>query len=149
MNVQFQALRMVATCPLVETSESLPVINPPPTVITLCWRGKKGALQIHSEEAWTLFTFFTLKNVDCLVLSWEAKPCSCRAGAFQTCRAWRASLMVDCCICYSGPTDENTQNSHPLYGNGMCKWPGCETVFGDFQAFLKWVMNLCSHLKLV
>ncbi|XP_068186675.1 forkhead box protein P1-like isoform X1 [Antennarius striatus] len=32
------------------------------------------------------------------------------------------------------PPDEQ---SHPLYGNGMCKWPGCETVFGDFQAFLK------------
>ncbi|XP_037539936.1 forkhead box protein P1-B [Nematolebias whitei] len=37
----------------------------------------------------------------------------------------------------SGSLDENSQNSHPLYGNGMCKWPGCETVFGDFQAFLK------------
>ncbi|KAM6924638.1 forkhead box protein P1-B-like isoform 2-T2 [Xenentodon cancila] len=37
----------------------------------------------------------------------------------------------------SGSLDENTQKSHPLYGNGMCKWPGCETVFGDFQAFLK------------
>ncbi|XP_030589972.1 forkhead box protein P1-B-like isoform X1 [Archocentrus centrarchus] len=37
----------------------------------------------------------------------------------------------------SGSLDEFTQNSHPLYGNGMCKWPGCETVFGDFQAFLK------------
>ncbi|XP_034028792.1 forkhead box protein P1-B-like isoform X2 [Thalassophryne amazonica] len=37
----------------------------------------------------------------------------------------------------SPPLDENAQNSHPLYGNGMCKWPGCETVFGDFQAFLK------------
>ncbi|XP_028309398.1 forkhead box protein P1-B-like isoform X2 [Gouania willdenowi] len=37
----------------------------------------------------------------------------------------------------SGSVEENTQNSHPLYGNGMCKWPGCETVFGDFQAFLK------------
>ncbi|XP_077454630.1 forkhead box protein P1-B-like isoform X3 [Stigmatopora argus] len=33
--------------------------------------------------------------------------------------------------------DENASSSHPLYGNGMCKWPGCETVFGDFQAFLK------------
>ncbi|XP_061840941.1 forkhead box protein P1-like isoform X1 [Nerophis lumbriciformis] len=37
----------------------------------------------------------------------------------------------------SGSLDENAQSSHPLYGNGMCKWPGCETVFGDFQAFLK------------
>ncbi|XP_068453563.1 forkhead box protein P1-like isoform X2 [Clinocottus analis] len=36
-----------------------------------------------------------------------------------------------------GSLEENTQNSHALYGNGMCKWPGCETVFGDFQAFLK------------
>ncbi|XP_061546292.1 forkhead box protein P1-B-like isoform X2 [Phycodurus eques] len=37
----------------------------------------------------------------------------------------------------SGSLDENPTSSHPLYGNGMCKWPGCETVFGDFQAFLK------------
>ncbi|KAK5895007.1 hypothetical protein CesoFtcFv8_011639 [Champsocephalus esox] len=38
----------------------------------------------------------------------------------------------------SGSLDlEIAQNSHALYGNGMCKWPGCETVFGDFQAFLK------------
>ncbi|XP_033982193.1 forkhead box protein P1-B-like isoform X2 [Trematomus bernacchii] len=37
----------------------------------------------------------------------------------------------------SGSLDEITHNSHALYGNGMCKWPGCETVFGDFQAFLK------------
>uniref|UniRef100_A0A8D0ANW7 Forkhead box protein P1-B-like n=1 Tax=Sander lucioperca TaxID=283035 RepID=A0A8D0ANW7_SANLU len=41
----------------------------------------------------------------------------------------------------SGSLDENTQNSHALYGNGMCKWPGCETVFGDFQAFLKHLNN--------
>ncbi|XP_053281332.1 forkhead box protein P1-B isoform X1 [Pleuronectes platessa] len=41
----------------------------------------------------------------------------------------------------SGTMDENTQNSHSLYGNGMCKWPGCETVFGDFQAFLKHLNN--------
>ncbi|XP_055020366.1 forkhead box protein P1-B-like isoform X1 [Boleophthalmus pectinirostris] len=37
----------------------------------------------------------------------------------------------------SGSQDEHTQASHALYGNGMCKWPGCETVFGDFNAFLK------------
>ncbi|KAM3871610.1 forkhead box protein P1-B-like [Diretmus argenteus] len=37
----------------------------------------------------------------------------------------------------SGSLDDHTQTSHALYGNGMCKWPGCELVFGDFQAFLK------------
>ncbi|KAJ8016734.1 hypothetical protein DPEC_G00010430 [Dallia pectoralis] len=36
-----------------------------------------------------------------------------------------------------GPVDDHTPNPHPLYGHGMCKWPGCEAVFGDFQAFLK------------
>ncbi|KAJ3586817.1 hypothetical protein NHX12_013209, partial [Muraenolepis orangiensis] len=29
------------------------------------------------------------------------------------------------------------QGGHALYGNGMCKWPGCESVFGDYQSFLK------------
>uniref|UniRef100_A0A3Q2YWX3 Forkhead box protein P1-B-like n=1 Tax=Hippocampus comes TaxID=109280 RepID=A0A3Q2YWX3_HIPCM len=37
----------------------------------------------------------------------------------------------------SSSLDENAPGSHALYGNGMCKWPGCETVFGDFQAFFK------------
>lgn len=27
--------------------------------------------------------------------------------------------------------------SHPLYSHGVCKWPGCEAVSGDFQAFIK------------
>lgn len=26
---------------------------------------------------------------------------------------------------------------HPLYGHGVCKWPGCESVCDDFPAFLK------------
>ncbi|XP_022081223.1 forkhead box protein P1-like isoform X2 [Acanthaster planci] len=35
--------------------------------------------------------------------------------------------------------EESAMNSsaHPLYAHGMCKWPGCETVCDDFQAFLK------------
>uniref|UniRef100_A0A3Q3FSM3 Forkhead box P1b n=1 Tax=Kryptolebias marmoratus TaxID=37003 RepID=A0A3Q3FSM3_KRYMA len=32
--------------------------------------------------------------------------------------------------------DEPSPNSHPLYGHGVCKWPGCEAVFDDFQSFL-------------
>ncbi|RVE73366.1 hypothetical protein OJAV_G00049310 [Oryzias javanicus] len=28
-------------------------------------------------------------------------------------------------------------STHPLYGHGVCKWPGCEAVFEDFQTFLK------------
>ena len=26
---------------------------------------------------------------------------------------------------------------HPLYGHGVCKWPGCETVCPDITAFFK------------
>ncbi|XP_051168088.1 forkhead box protein P1 isoform X3 [Leptopilina boulardi] len=27
--------------------------------------------------------------------------------------------------------------AHPLYGHGVCKWPGCEAICEDYQAFLK------------
>uniref|UniRef100_A0A3Q3BY74 Forkhead box P1b n=1 Tax=Haplochromis burtoni TaxID=8153 RepID=A0A3Q3BY74_HAPBU len=32
--------------------------------------------------------------------------------------------------------EEPSPHSHPLYGHGVCKWPGCEAVFDDFQSFL-------------
>lgn len=28
-------------------------------------------------------------------------------------------------------------NEHPLYGNGICKWPGCEAIFDEQPAFVK------------
>ncbi|KAJ8683891.1 hypothetical protein QAD02_019683 [Eretmocerus hayati] len=34
-------------------------------------------------------------------------------------------------------TSCNEKVQHPLYGHGVCKWPGCETVCDDYQAFLK------------
>lgn len=33
--------------------------------------------------------------------------------------------------------EEPSPHSHPLYGHGVCKWPGCEAVFDDFHSFLK------------
>ncbi|XP_067302742.1 forkhead box protein P1a isoform X2 [Pseudorasbora parva] len=33
--------------------------------------------------------------------------------------------------------ESHSQSAHPLYSHGVCKWPGCDTVFGDFQSFLK------------
>ncbi|GAB6020972.1 hypothetical protein CHUAL_003613 [Chamberlinius hualienensis] len=35
------------------------------------------------------------------------------------------------------PPQSSTPNSHPLYGHGMCKWPGCEEEFQDFDSFIK------------
>uniref|UniRef100_A0A3Q1GGR2 Forkhead box P1b n=1 Tax=Acanthochromis polyacanthus TaxID=80966 RepID=A0A3Q1GGR2_9TELE len=32
--------------------------------------------------------------------------------------------------------EEPSPHSHPLYGHGVCKWPGCEAVFDDFHSFL-------------
>ncbi|MEQ2164247.1 Forkhead box protein P1, partial [Goodea atripinnis] len=37
--------------------------------------------------------------------------------------------------------EEHSPHSHPLYGHGVCKWPGCEAVFDDFQSFLKHLNN--------
>uniref|UniRef100_A0A7N4PVU3 Forkhead box P1 n=1 Tax=Sarcophilus harrisii TaxID=9305 RepID=A0A7N4PVU3_SARHA len=36
---------------------------------------------------------------------------------------------------------EDHPHSHPLYGHGVCKWPGCEAVCEDFQSFLKHLNN--------
>ncbi|XP_059383461.1 forkhead box protein P1-B-like [Carassius carassius] len=33
--------------------------------------------------------------------------------------------------------ESHSQSTHPLYSHGVCKWPGCDAVFGDFQSFLK------------
>nr|XP_048301151.1 forkhead box protein P4 [Myodes glareolus] len=32
---------------------------------------------------------------------------------------------------------EETPSSHPLYGHGECKWPGCETLCEDLGQFIK------------
>uniref|UniRef100_A0A7N9AZ48 Forkhead box P2 n=1 Tax=Mastacembelus armatus TaxID=205130 RepID=A0A7N9AZ48_9TELE len=32
---------------------------------------------------------------------------------------------------------ERDGGSHPLYGHGVCKWPGCENICEDFGQFLK------------
>ncbi|XP_013395195.1 Golgi-specific brefeldin A-resistance guanine nucleotide exchange factor 1 isoform X4 [Lingula anatina] len=31
--------------------------------------------------------------------------------------------------------------THPLYGHGVCKWPGCDTPCDDFASFLKHINN--------
>ncbi|XP_078517481.1 forkhead box protein P1 isoform X3 [Lissotriton helveticus] len=36
---------------------------------------------------------------------------------------------------------EEHTHSHPLYGHGVCKWPGCEAICDDFQSFLKHLNN--------
>ncbi|CAK9827618.1 Forkhead box protein P4, partial [Anthophora retusa] len=36
------------------------------------------------------------------------------------------------------PLDVSSNDkAHPLYGHGVCKWPGCEVICEDYQAFLK------------
>ncbi|XP_077288493.1 forkhead box transcription factor P isoform X3 [Arctopsyche grandis] len=38
----------------------------------------------------------------------------------------------------SGPeVNSDEETAHPLFGHGVCKWPGCEALCDDFQAFLK------------
>ncbi|XP_069499931.1 forkhead box protein P1 isoform X6 [Ambystoma mexicanum] len=36
---------------------------------------------------------------------------------------------------------EEHTHSHPLYGHGVCKWPGCEAICDDFQSFIKHLNN--------
>uniref|UniRef100_A0A3P9IQ87 Forkhead box P2 n=1 Tax=Oryzias latipes TaxID=8090 RepID=A0A3P9IQ87_ORYLA len=36
---------------------------------------------------------------------------------------------------------EENGGTHPLYGHGVCKWPGCENICDDFGQFLKHLNN--------
>ncbi|KAI5108992.1 forkhead box protein P1-B isoform X3 [Silurus meridionalis] len=56
----------------------------------------------------------------------------CRKGC-SLCKNWHLKV--------SSVLDEHTHHSHPLYAHGVCKWPGCEAVFEDFQSFLKHMNN--------
>uniref|UniRef100_A0A8C4IJ23 Forkhead box P1b n=1 Tax=Dicentrarchus labrax TaxID=13489 RepID=A0A8C4IJ23_DICLA len=49
------------------------------------------------------------------------------------------SLSVN--FSFRSTLEEPSHHSHPLYGHGVCKWPGCEAVFDDFQSFLKHLNN--------
>ncbi|NXV42554.1 FOXP4 protein, partial [Uria aalge] len=48
---------------------------------------------------------------------------------------------------------EETPSSHPLYGHGECKWPGCETLCEDLGQFVKrWLLwgqwrTLCAQRR--
>ncbi|XP_022246577.1 forkhead box protein P1-like isoform X2 [Limulus polyphemus] len=37
----------------------------------------------------------------------------------------------------ASPKDDGIQKNHALYGHGVCKWPGCEAAYDDYQEFLK------------
>ncbi|XP_078517486.1 forkhead box protein P1 isoform X6 [Lissotriton helveticus] len=50
------------------------------------------------------------------------------------------SQMQPCWKMCSMSHEEHT-HSHPLYGHGVCKWPGCEAICDDFQSFLKHLNN--------
>uniref|UniRef100_A0A493TH31 FOXP coiled-coil domain-containing protein n=1 Tax=Anas platyrhynchos platyrhynchos TaxID=8840 RepID=A0A493TH31_ANAPP len=38
---------------------------------------------------------------------------------------------------FCSSSHEETPGSHPLYGHGECKWPGCETLCEDLGQFVK------------
>ncbi|CAH1784951.1 unnamed protein product [Owenia fusiformis] len=37
--------------------------------------------------------------------------------------------------------DAENNHTHPLYGHGVCKWPGCDVPADDFPAFMKHLNN--------
>uniref|UniRef100_A0AAQ5X7S6 Fork-head domain-containing protein n=1 Tax=Amphiprion ocellaris TaxID=80972 RepID=A0AAQ5X7S6_AMPOC len=45
------------------------------------------------------------------------------------------------CVCLCLPSHEEHAGSHPLYGHGECKWPGCEALCEDMGQFIKHLNN--------
>uniref|UniRef100_A0A665VZ65 Forkhead box P4 n=1 Tax=Echeneis naucrates TaxID=173247 RepID=A0A665VZ65_ECHNA len=44
-------------------------------------------------------------------------------------------------LCLSVHSHEEHAGSHPLYGHGECKWPGCEALCEDMGQFIKHLNN--------
>uniref|UniRef100_A0A7N8WTY3 Forkhead box P4 n=1 Tax=Mastacembelus armatus TaxID=205130 RepID=A0A7N8WTY3_9TELE len=51
------------------------------------------------------------------------------------------SQNLFCCLCVSVHSHEEHAGSHPLYGHGECKWPGCEALCEDMGQFIKHLNN--------
>lgn len=47
------------------------------------------------------------------------------------------SLCVLCACLSPRRSHEEHAGSHPLYGHGECKWPGCEALCEDMGQFIK------------
>lgn len=58
-------------------------------------------------------------------------------GEDELVRYLQLSRLFSFLFLSSSLSHEEHSHSHPLYGHGVCKWPGCEAVCEDFQSFLK------------
>uniref|UniRef100_A0A674PHR1 Forkhead box P2 n=1 Tax=Takifugu rubripes TaxID=31033 RepID=A0A674PHR1_TAKRU len=54
----------------------------------------------------------------------------------HTDRTCQSPLNMPPFLCFSS-LHEESGGTHPLYGHGVCKWPGCEKLCEDFGQFLK------------
>ncbi|XP_076679431.1 forkhead box transcription factor P isoform X23 [Andrena cerasifolii] len=60
------------------------------------------------------------------------------AGLLNSTVSSRRSEMNGTTSLDEKPLDiSSNDKAHPLYGHGVCKWPGCEVICEDYQAFLK------------
>lgn len=81
------------------------------------------------------FCFFYLENGDVRFRT--------IAGLLNSTVSSRRSDMNGTTPLDEKPLDVSSNDKvHPLYGHGVCKWPGCEVICEDYQAFLKWVHKI-------
>lgn len=83
------------------------------------------------SDFFNLFFIYHIMQYGCKISTLVAESSSSVLG-LQTNRSSREE-----------PLDEKPERTsspdrvHHLYGHGVCKWPGCETVCEDLQAFVK------------
>uniref|UniRef100_A0A8C9URN4 Fork-head domain-containing protein n=1 Tax=Spermophilus dauricus TaxID=99837 RepID=A0A8C9URN4_SPEDA len=100
-----------------------------PTELQQLWKEVTG---VHTAEEATSNNPSNLDLTTCVSSSAPAKaslvmnPHASTNGQLSVHTPKRESL-----------SHEEHPHSHPLYGHGVCKWPGCEAVCEDFPSFLK------------
>lgn len=74
----------------------------------------------------------------CFIFANATFVCRTIAGILNSIASSRRSEVNGTTPMDEKPLDASCNDKvHPLYGHGVCKWPGCEVICEDYQAFLK------------
>lgn len=58
----------------------------------------------------------------------------CKSEAYKS---YILGKNINAFLLFALHSHEEHAGSHPLYGHGECKWPGCEALCEDMGQFIK------------
>lgn len=104
--------------------------------------GKNNSLTLLNWSRSRSFFYSNFSLLICFTFANATFVCRTIAGILNSIASSRRSEVNGTTPMDEKPLDASCNDKvHPLYGHGVCKWPGCEVICEDYQAFLKWVLQ--------